>query len=283
MTFSRTFPQTFSGLAVLVAATAVSALTLAGCSVSVDVKTKTKYTLSGGATATATKDWVAGAPIEVANANGTVEVRGVPGLTKIAVTAKPFSFADTKEDGDKAIADVQASVVVEERASGGYFVRCSQSKQDYGTAPQGLSGCDDFVVQVPAGQGVRLKATAENGGLTASSLTVEDGQAIILRSDNGTVTVTGVTGGAEISSGNGDVEASVTPTKGCNVSVKSENGDVTLSLPTSFSADRVTFSGETTDVTAFTGLTSGSTRGDAGSGASTIDVVATGKATLKAF
>ncbi len=201
----------------LVFALGVGAL---GCSVAVTVKPQTKYIGDTAITKTATRAFAATDVIEIENGNGDVVVTGVSGLDKITVSTKVFAFAETKTDGDAAIADLAGTIALEESA-GKFYIHCNKATSSHGSAATGTTGCEGFTVQVPAGSvaaPLSLKATAHNGDITAN----------------------GIVGAAVVHTDNGDAVASITPTPGAVIEVSTGNADATLSLPANFTADTVT-------------------------------------------
>jgi hypothetical protein len=268
----------------------VISLIVSACSVStspnsITFKTQTKYT-GENQTKEALAAWN-GEDIAVDNKNGDVLVQGDSTTTKIFVTAKPFAFADGKDaakgttgepDAQAALKEVIASIVIEETA-GKISIRCGQANGNHGSAAQGTTGCDAFTVHVPQGsatKGLVLSSVAQNGSNTATNLYAADGEQIKVGSGNGSVTATGITGGANIKADNGDLIASITPTKGSVVEINTGNGDINLSLPADFSADKISFTaGQTVTVSGFSDLTATSTsRGTAGTGAASITATA---------
>jgi hypothetical protein len=202
----------------LLAASAV-ALT-AGCNASVTIKPQTKFVGANAVAKTATRALNAGDAIEIENANGDVVVVGDPTATTVSVSTKVAAFADNQTDGDAAIADVTATIAIDE-SSTKFYVHCSEAASAHGSAARGTTACEGFTVTVPAGSAtapLALKATAHNGQITAS----------------------GLNGSATVHSDNGDATASVTPAVGSVVDVSSGNGDVSLALPAAFTADTVT-------------------------------------------
>lgn len=233
-------------LAVVLAAT--------GCTVSATVKTQTKFT-GQQVNKTEMGTWT-NQTIEIENLNGSVVVVPQQGLTQISVSTTPFAFADVQADAQPALADVTASVTIDESQPGKVYVHCAQSSKPYGSAGQGTTGCDSFTVNVPAAA-VALSATAHNGPIQT----------------NGVITA-GASQVVKIHSDNGDATASLTPSQGSQLEASSGNGNVTLSLPSSFAADAITMTtgnGMVT-VTGFaTDFTNTSTsRGTAGTGANSI-------------
>jgi hypothetical protein len=197
----------------------VFGLFAAACTASGAGKTQTKYLADTPVIRTASADYTPGDTIEIADANGNVNVTPVVGLTKIQVSATPFAFADTKSDADPAIIEVTGTIAID-RGSNGFRVHCSESAMQHGSAAYEMTGCD-LDVRIPAGdptQGVSLNVATYKGDVTLSLLF----------------------GSATIHSGIGEVTAYVFPTPGAVVDVLSGNGDVTLTLPVNFTTDSIT-------------------------------------------
>ena len=272
MTMTTTMRSLLLGLG----AAALSACSISTTPNSVTIKTQPEFD-GAAVTKTATRDWT-NESIEIENANGDIIVRGVPGLTKITVTATPFARADKELEADAqaTLADVVSSITIDE-SNGRFYVHCNTGSS-HGTSASGNSGCHAFTVQVPAGSataGLALKATAHNGDIIASNLSAAAGQQLLVLSGNGSASASGITGGAKVHTENGDVKASITPTQGSVIETSTKNGDVTLSLPADFSADVIQFkigSGEKVSIVGFgADLTAASTsRGTAGAGAASV-------------
>jgi hypothetical protein len=189
--------------------------TVVACTVT--VKTQTKYVGDQPVTKSASRSYAATDAIEIENANGDVVVQGVPNLDKITVSTKVFSFADVKGDADAAIADVVASIAIDESA-GKFYIHCNTAKTGHGSAANGTTGCEGFTVQVPSGAAttpLALKATAHNGQISAS----------------------GLVGSASIHTDNGDATAGISTAPGAVIEVSSGNGDSVLAVNADFSAD----------------------------------------------
>jgi DUF4097 and DUF4098 domain-containing protein YvlB len=243
----------------LFAAAAALAVGAAGCTVQASVKTQTKF--QGTAVQKQATNAYNGEVIEIQNANGNVVVNGGAGTTNVNLSAKPFAFADDKAheaDADGAISQVNDTITIDESVAGKITIRCGQASHSVGTAGVGTTGCDDFTVNVPTT--VSLTVVAENGSLQATGLTSAQGTTLQLKSANGEVTATGISGSANVSSDNGNVAASVTPGAGSSLAVTTGNGDIDLKLPSSFAAKTIAFSaGKGVTVTGFADLTATST------------------------
>jgi hypothetical protein len=229
------------------------AIAAVGCSVSVTAKAKTKFIGQNAVTAQGTMNWT-GQKIVVENANGDMSV-AIGSATTVSASMKPFAFAndDDKASADLAIADVQTSFTITETADE-IHVQCGVGKS-HGSADNGLTGCDNLTVTIPAGS-----ATTPNN--------------LIATAHNGSVVVGGIAGSAIVHSDNGDSTLTVaTVTKGAAIESSSGNGDATLTLPGDFAADKILISVPSTgrfqstfsDVTATT-----TSRGTAGTGAGSV-------------
>ena len=130
---------------------------------------------------------------------------------------------------------------------------------------------DDFDAG-SAASGVVLSVHSRNGGVTVSNVYAADApNQLTIVTDNGTVAASGINGGAKVRTENGEATGSITPRKGSIVEVSSGNGDVALSLPTDFAADKLTLHGKKVTVTGFGDLSGTSTsRGAAGTGAASV-------------
>src|SRR5260221_273999 len=119
----------------------ISAATVAlvGTACSVTVKTQTKY-VGDPVTKTAPSTFNNQA-IQIDNQNGDVIIQGVPNLTQVSVTTKPFAFADVQADGNGAIQQVVSSIVISE-TGGKYFIHCSKASSNVGSANTSTTGCD---------------------------------------------------------------------------------------------------------------------------------------------
>ena len=269
-------------------AASVGVLALAACSVSVEVKPPHRFNASEQSkTAAAAFN---GEEVQITNQNGELTVVSDASVTSITASVKAFAIAEEgtpQSDADEALKEVVASLTITE-SSGKVTVTCGQATKQHGKVGTGTTGCD-LVVKVPSGKGgVKLSALSGNGKLTGSGLTAADGAQIDLKSNNGSVDAT-VTGGAKVASGNGDVKATLTPTKGAVIDVSTENGDIDLSLPTNFAADSVALAGgkdgKAVVITGFSDFTAASTsRGTAGTGAKSLKATTSslGELTVKA-
>ncbi len=263
----RSARLSFASLSTLILAGAFAV----GCSVSVEVKPPHRYNGSEQ-TKAANADFNL-EEITITNQNGGLQVVGDSSVTKITALVKPFALAEEgtpQADADAALKEIYDSLTIDE-SSGKVTVNCGQARSAHGKVSTGNTGCE-LVVKVPTGKGgVKLSATNGNGDLTASGLTAADGGQVSVKSNNGTVKAT-VTGGAKVSSGNGDVEANLAPTKGSTIDVSTENGDIDLSLPSDFAADVISLkAGKGVNISGFSDLTSSSTsRGTKGAGAASL-------------
>lgn len=168
-----------------------------------------QYVAPNATHASSTVDWM-GERIVVTNANGNVEVTGVPGALRIEVDAYPAALAKNQADGDAAMADVAAQIRV--MKEGGVFVAgCPNARADHGSALTGGTGCARIVVRVPAGSVAKplsLEVDAKFGGAKIEGIT-----------------------GSLSAIATYDLHASVSPTRDANVSVVNGNDGSTLKCP----------------------------------------------------
>jgi len=173
-------------------------------------------------------DWT-GEPLQIDNESGNLEIVGVPGLERISIEARPYAGAQNDEDAEAAFADVVDSIRIERVPAGNptadvFLVSCPNASHGHGSVDRATTGCDAFVVNVPAGTvdaPLDLAATASFGGILATDLVGD----VNLRAPFG-------------------ISASVVPAKDSTVSLVNDTlvmGDcpVTLAVPADFSADRV--------------------------------------------
>lgn len=199
---------------------ALAGLTALGCNASVTIKPQTKFTGATPVTKTASRAMAATDVIEIENGNGAVVVNADASATTVSLSTTVFAFADNQADADAALADLTATIALDE-STGKFYIHCNEAATSHGTAAAGTTGCEGFTIKVPAGSAtapLTLKATAHNGSIDATGLT-------------GTIT---------IHSDNGDATASLTPAVASTIEVSSGNGDATLALPANFTADTVT-------------------------------------------
>lgn len=191
----------------------------------------------------------------------TFTVTGAAGATKVTATAVVSSQGEQGDTENATIAnkEVLESFTVGE-VGGKLVVRCGHATKDYGTVKRASSGCKSLVVTVPAGDATKPIN-------------------LVVKSGNGGVTVTGVTGNVAVdATGSGDATVSATPAKDSVISVSSGD-NATLAVPASFAADLVTLSAdEAKDIvtTDFPDLKNGQAYGTAGTGAKSITVRTTG-------
>lgn len=255
------------GLLVLGAASSactLSTVTNPDGSISITGKSKTRFV---SADKPVREQAYTGQAIEVINdgvnpgSGAGIVINGSPGATKVVATASIVSWADGSEaeNAKSAQRDVIASFTIAD-VGGKIVVRCGHAKQDYGTATLGSSGCEGLTVTVPAGDAAKPVS-------------------VLARNGNSDIQVSGITGNLTAEAqGAGDVEASITPTKGSLISIAAEF-DATLRLPANFAADKITLQAadpKDVDATAFPGVKSGEGFGAAGEGAASISVRSVG-------
>ena len=168
-----------------------------------------QYVRSTATQASSSVDWL-GERIVVTNANGNIEVVGVPSAKRIEVDAYPAALATNQADADAAMADVAAQITVT-KSDDVYVIACPSARVDHGSALTGGTGCDRLVVHVPSGS---------------------DGQPASIDVDArfGGAKIDGVIGSLRAIA-SFDVHASVSPTKDATVSVVNGNDGSTLTCP----------------------------------------------------
>lgn len=226
------------------------------------LKTQTKYTSTTPYAGNAAYD---GKPIVIENANGSLTVTGGAQAT-ISATATPFAFADNEADADAAMADM--GITIDETSiPGKIHVQCTQPRSTHGSAASGTAGCQGMNVSVPSGSAaapINLIITGHNGDVAATALV---GQTI-LHADNGNANLT------------------ITPVTGMAIESSSDNGDVTLRLPSDFAADKIRIEANNgAFTTTFSDITTATTtRGVEGTGAASVVLLTqNGNATLTSF
>lgn len=192
---------------------------------------------------TSTKDWN-GEAITIQNDGinplsglGGVEVKISSTATKITAEATFAATADDdkKTDADASIRDAVETLVINETATG-FDIRCGHGRA-HGTSNVAASGCKILRVTIPAGTATQpLNLTVGNG--------------------NGSVRV-GLANAGDVpfvntllvdNNGLGEVDVRARPVKGANLTITGER-EVRVSLPTDFSAEKVTLTVDEADAT----------------------------------
>ncbi len=247
-------------LAALSSACTLNTTTNPDGSVTVTGKAKTRFVLDQKPTRESAP--YTGQPIIIENdgvnpslGEGVV-VRGDANAAKVTATSDIVAYADDAErdNANKALREAADSFKITDEG-GAIVVRCKHSSQNYGTASQAGTGCQNLVITVPSGTTSKPVSVSAKTGV-------------------GSVKVSGIVGSVTAEAqGAGDVDVSVSPTQGSTVDVRSQF-DATLRLPASFAADRIILVGSKIDAGAFPGLKSGEGFGAAGTGAKLITVTA---------
>lgn len=165
------------------------------------------WTSDGGLTQRYVSDWQgtaesepgswAGEPIIVQGDSGGLVLVGVPGKQNITAHAYLSAGARNPEDAEAAFVDVAESLSIELR-DGTWWVQCNEAQADHGSAVSSSTGCDEMVVELPAGsEGMPISvwANTDFGGIHASGLVVED---LDLRAPFGLVADVEPVGGATL-------------------------------------------------------------------------------------
>lgn len=187
-------------------------------------------------TRTSTLAHVAGSPLSVESVNGSISVATAPDLKEITVVAK--LKARTKER-------LEATKVLAERKS-------DNSLSIYvswpGNAHEGNEGCS-FEIRLPDVKGVTLQSS--NGSVTlsgssgAANIKTSNGSVTISRHDgevkvktsNGSITGSGVNGPASLDTSNGSVTLNLAPSFSGPVEIDTSNGAVTLGVGSGFAGE----------------------------------------------
>ena len=240
-----------------------------GCRI--EAHTQTQYEDSTQPAKSSVADW-AGQPISIINdginplsGHGGVEVTTSATATKITVSAVFAAYADSdkKADADASIKDALATLVIEESANA-INVKCGHGSA-HGTSNVAGSGCKIIRVTIPAGSATQpLDLTVGTGS----------GDISVGQGGGGTPTVKNL---LVDDNGLGDVLVTTSTVPGGTLSITGERA-VKVSLPSDFSAAKVTITVDETDPTKafarlhtdFTGLISGSPYPPAGATATAV-------------
>lgn len=240
---------------------AVGLLLVSASGCRIEAHSQTSFEDKGQPAKVSTKDW-AGEPITIENGGinpltgtGGVEVKVDPSATKITAEATFAATADDDKESDAklSIADAARTFVIEESANG-FTIKCGHGAA-HGTSNVAASGCKILRVTIPAGTATlphTLKVGGGNGAIRVG-LAEAGGVAFVksLTVDN---------------NGLGDVSVRANPVKGATVVVTGEDA-VQVALPSTFSAEKVTFTVDETDsakiaariiTSGFPGMVSGS-------------------------
>jgi hypothetical protein len=164
-----------------------------------------------------------------------VEVKVSTTATKITAEATFAAHADDdkKADADASIADALKTLVISETATG-FEIKCGHGGS-HGTSSAAGSGCKILRVTIPAGSAQQpLKLTVGNG--------------------NGSIRV-GLANAGDVpfidtllvdNNGLGEVDIRARPVKGAKLTVTGER-EVRVSLPSDFSASKVTLTVDESD------------------------------------
>jgi hypothetical protein len=212
-----------------------------GCRI--EAHTQTQFEDSSQPAKTSTKDWD-GEAITIQNDGinplsglGGVEVKISSTATKITAEATFAAQADDdkKSDADASIRDAIQTLVISETANG-FDIRCGHGGA-HGTSNVAASGCKILRVTIPAGTATKpLNLTVGNG--------------------NGSIRV-GLANAGDVpfvntllvdNNGLGEVDIRARPVKGANLTITGER-EVRVTLPSDFSAEKVTLTVDEDDAT----------------------------------
>lgn len=240
-----------------------------GCSVQATVKTKTRFQEPNVAPSSEPTEAWAGEKIVVRDeAAGVISgtaltIKVDAAATKVTASATTVAMANNDDEASAklTLADVKGTFKIVKEGDV-WNVVCGHGSA-HGSSGSGESGCNNLTVTIPAGsdaQKIALEAYVGNGdvNIDIASVTLET---LGVNAKNGTLTVRAPT------------------TKGSSISlVGEENCDVALSVPSSFSADKIELFADADKITngvgdlQLTDTTGGKTgsRGTAGEGATSI-------------
>jgi len=187
-------------------------------------------------TRTSSLSHVAGTPLSVESVNGSITLTATPDVNDVTVVAT--LKARTKER-------LEATRVLAERKPDNSLSIFVQWPDDI---REGNEGCS-FVIRLPDVKGVTLKSS--NGSVTlvgstgAANIKTSNGSVTFSRHDgelkvktsNGSVTGSGVNGTADIDTSNGAVTISLAPTFAGPVAIDTSNGSVTLKVGEAFTGE----------------------------------------------
>lgn len=216
-------------------------VTASGCRI--EAHTQTQFEDNTQPAKTSTRDWN-GEAITINNGGinplsglGGVEVKVSSTATKITAEATFAAYADDdkKSEADASIRDVIETLVINESASG-FEIKCGHGR-GHGSSGVPGSGCKILRVTIPAGSATKpLNLTVGNG--------------------NGSVRV-GLANAGDVpfvntllvdNNGLGEVDVRANPVKGATLTITGER-EVRVSLPSAFSAQKVTLTVDESDGT----------------------------------
>ncbi len=249
----------------------VAVFAVAGCRI--EAHTQTAFEDQTIAPKVSTKVWN-GEPITIQNdginplgGTGGVEVKIDPAATNITINATISALADDDKADEARLnrADVLNTFRIEENANS-FDIKCGHGK-GYGTSGVAGSGCKILRVTIPAGSATQ-----------PHNLTVGNGNGSIrigLADAGGIAYVKNLT---VDNNGLSEVSVRVSPVAGGKLIITGES-DVTVALPSAFSAQKVVFTVDESDpakagarilVPGFAGMASGSAYPVAGATADAI-------------
>jgi len=212
----------------------------AACTVKAEVKTKNRFVEDGvAANDTSTGDWN-GEPITIqaegvgASVNGGLDVTVSANAKKPSATARMLAMADAedKTSADQSIVDAKATFKIT-NDGGTWKIVCGHGGS-HGSSDSGSSGCEKLSVVIPAGDATHP--------ITADPVASGNGSVNIDMHD-ATLKQLGV-------NGKGDITVRAPSTKGASVSVVAPNADdISILLPTSFSADDIELNADKDKIT----------------------------------
>lgn len=217
-------------------------VTASGCRI--EAHTQTQFEDNTQPAKTSTKEWN-GEAITIRNDGinplsglGGVEVKVSSTATKITAEATFAAYADDdkKSEADANIREVIETLVINESANG-FEIKCGHGR-GHGSSGVAGSGCKILRVTIPAGSAAKpLNLTVGNGNGSVRVGLANAGDAApfvnTLLVDN---------------NGLGEVDVRANPVKGATLTITGER-EVRVSLPSAFSAQKVTLTVDESDGT----------------------------------
>lgn len=223
------------------------------CSAQIDLAVKTRD-VQDNLTYTDTLDWTGG-KIKIQNEGisvsleGGVRVVADPNATRVTATARLVALVlpEDKASGDLSLNDVQASYKIA-RSGDDIVVSCGHG-QSHGSSIGTDAGCELLTVTIPAGTAT-----------TPLDLTVVSGSGG-MNLELASATLASLVTSADV----GDTTAKLPSTAGATYRLVSEEaGDLDVTMPTPWSADKVTLEADADAITNAFALTATGGYGAAG-------------------
>jgi DUF4097 and DUF4098 domain-containing protein YvlB len=199
-----------------VVAVLVAGLAAAGCEIGLRAEARNEWTRS--------YTLAESGSLEISNTNGRIEVEAVDG-NRVEVVAQRIAHAGSDDDAREALSRID---IVEDVSP--TRIRLESSRSGVGVNWM-VSVRIDYTVRVPRAAAVTLKST--NGQLRITGLSGP----LEARTTNGEVHGRDLRGGASVETTNGDVSIDVAAIGGRGIHCETTNGSVDISVPRDAKAD----------------------------------------------